>query len=390
MPEYTVFRLKALRKFLVSIMLILVLSYSCTGRFLKTGLHRNTGAKNVHIQWDPQSLTLIQRGGCYGRMIRLLDGGLLCGFELQGKAAVRRSDDNGATWSDRVFAASWDHGVTANPDLLQIRDGSLFCFYNERLATENAAHHFAIACAASLDGGRTWGEPVRLYSAGSNFHEGCWEPAAIELPSGEIQLFFANEAPYRQSDEQEITLLRSNDGGHSWGMPETVCFRAGFRDGMPSPIILNDGTGIALAIEDNGFNGNLQPVIVFTSLKDNWRTGIISGASERRWSALQPILPAGVYAGAPCLRQLPSGVTVLSFQQNDDGDLHKSRMVVCVGDTGARDFRIPSHPFPHDSGAPQLWNSLCVKNADIITALSTTTINGVWGLWSMDGRLVEE
>jgi hypothetical protein len=45
---------------------------------------------------------------------------------------------------------------------------------------------------------------MTLYSGGSEWSIGCWKPAALQLPSREIQVFFAGEAPYRESDKQEI------------------------------------------------------------------------------------------------------------------------------------------------------------------------------------------
>ena len=41
-------------------------------------------------------------------------------------------------------------------------------------------------------------------AAGAEARDGCWEPAMAQLPDGEVQLFFANESPYRQSSEQEL------------------------------------------------------------------------------------------------------------------------------------------------------------------------------------------
>lgn len=367
------------------------------------------------IDWDLKTLTLIQRGGGYGRIIRLHSGALLCCFEWKGGIAVRHSDDEGKTWRGPVVVATWPYGGLANPDLLQLNDGAVLCVYNERPSpkfqkrngntdtdrngdtreekSRNAStsgdemHPFAICLARSEDDGAKWDTPVTVFSGSADFHDGCWEPALLRLPSGEVQVYFANETPYRASDEQEISLVRSFDGGRMWSRPETVSFRAGSRDGMPSPLLLRDGTGIALAVEDNGFNGNLQPVIESTSLKDDWRSGPVGGNSPRRWSALEPMLPAGVYAGAPFLAQLPSGATLLSFQQDNDGVLAKSHMVVCVGDAAARNFAHPTYPFPREGHTPQLWNSLFVKNPTTVTALSTTAIHGVGGLWSIDGRI---
>jgi hypothetical protein len=347
------------------------------------------------IEWNHETLSLIQSNGGYARIIRLRDGRLLCGFDVHGRIRIRHSNDEGKTWQPPIQVAEWPFGPLTNTELLQLRDGSLLCLYNERprrprggSGTTNELHPFAIATTRSEDGGKTWQPPNRIYTASHDFHDGCWEPAAIELPSGEVQLFFANESPYRQSDEQEITLLRSHDGVRTWGSPERVSFRAGHRDGMPVPLRLQDGRGIALAIEDNGLSGNFKPVIVFTTLEDNWRSGVREPGNTNRWSALRELPPPRAAASAPYLAQLPSGETLLSFQRTDTGEMHDAYMVVCIGDTGARQFDSPSIPFPVAGRKEQLWNSLFVKDRRTIIAVSQTTIHGIPGIWSVEGHFV--
>lgn len=355
----------------------------------------------ARIEWNPGTLTLIQPGGGYARIIRLQgerrlqSRELVCAYEFARTIWVRHSGDDGRTWREPVpVAADWPHGALANAELLPLRSGALLCLYNQRPAPAPNSPPFAICVARSEDGGRSWQTPVTLYSAGTEFSNGCWEPAGIQLPSGEVQVFFANEGPYRHSDEQEITLLRSRDDARTWSRPETASFRAGFRDGMPSPLVLQSGRGerrlrgIAVAIEDNGLGGSFKPVIVFTTLKDNWRSGRVDARSIRRWSALREPLAPRVYAGAPCLRQMPTGETLLSFQQSDSGDMNRARIVVCIGDADARSFSGPSHPFPQTPGAPQHWASLFVKGERTVTAVCNVTINGVRGVWSVDGRFV--
>jgi hypothetical protein len=357
-------------------------------------------ALGAGIEWDTATLTLIQPDGGYGRMIRLKDGDLACCFELQGKAQVRRSADNGRRWQAPVAAASWEHGAMANPELLQLRDGTLLCLCNQRphpsapadTTTGTARREpqpFGIAVARSADGGATWGAPRRIHAAGVESGNGCWEPAGIQLPSGEVQVYFANEAPYRASDEQEISMMRSHDGGMTWTAPECASVRRGHRDGMPSPLLLADGAGIAVAIEDNWQDWAFKPFIVFTPLDDNWRSGAVGADSPHRWPALRDPLPAKTYAGAPCLRQMPSGTTVLSFQRNDSGEIPGSRMVVCTGDRRARNFTALSHPFPQAPGTAQYWNSLFVKDRHTVTAVSGTVIDGRAGLWAIDGKVRE-
>ena len=347
--------------------------------------------KTMQLEWDKSTLTLIQQDAVYGRMMRLQDGAITTSYDLDGKVWVRHSRDEGKTWQKPIFVADWPHGTLTNIELLQLKSGSLLCFYNARpRKSEAPAQPFAIGMTRSEDGGQSWQKPTTLYSAGTDFSNGCWEPIAIQLPTGEIQLYFANESPYRTSAEQEITLMRSQDNGRTWGAPETVSFRAGSRDGMPVPIVLSNGAGIAMAIEDNGLSGNFKPVIVATTTQDNWRSGAVDGKSSRRWSALQTPLAPSIYAGAPYIRQMPTGETILSFQQSGNGDLNKARMVVCIGDERARNFAGASEPFPVTPDASQLWNSLFVKNRDTITAISQTTIKGVRGVWSIDGKLVRK
>ncbi len=353
---------------------------------------RVTASKTATIEWQPQTLRLVQEGGHYGRLHRLRNGDLLCVYASDG-VLVRRSRDDGKTWQKPVEVARWPYGNLANAELLTLRDGTVLCFMNQRprpLSSDKVGdtpHPFAIVVSRSRDNGQSWGASRTLYNADIISANGCWEPTAVQLPSGEVQLFFANENPYCSSDEQEITLLRSFDSARTWSAPQTASFRAGSRDGMPVPLVLRKGRGIVVAIEDNGLSGTFKPVIISTSMTDSWRSGAVDGKSAHRWSALQTPLAPQVYAGAPYLRQMPSGQTILAFQQSDDGDIDHARVVVGVGDGWARNFAGASFPFPQQSGTRQLWPALFVKNKRTLTVLCETRINGHFGVWSIDGEL---
>ncbi len=330
----------------------------------------------AQVSWDPSTLTLIQPGAVYGRMVRLQNSEILCAFELGGRVYVRRSADEGRTWSDAEPAASYSFGIAANPELLVLANGSVLLSYNER--PSDGIHPYTIKVASSPDNGKNWAGYKTVFVAGTSSETGCWEPAQIQLPSGEIDLYFSNEQPYPNTTEQQISVSRSFDNGASWSSATPVSFRPGHRDGMAIPLSLNDGSGIVLAIEDNGLAGMFKPAIV-------------SPASATRWAALETELPANIYAGAPYLRQFPSGETVLSVQSAHDrsspGTLDFSQMVVYLGDSTAHGFTNSSVPFEVPSGASGLWNSLFIRNASTVTAVSTTTLNGVYGLWSIDGHL---
>jgi hypothetical protein len=162
---------------------------------------------------------------------------------------------------------------------------------------------------------------------------------------------------------------------------------------MSIPLILEGDKGIVVAIED-GFREivdgvryftSMHPSIIFTTAADNWNQPTVGQDSPNRWRALKSPLPDSVYAGAPYIRQFPTGETVLSCQSTQDGPLRE--MVVYVGDESARDFDAKTVPFHADEGRQSQWNSLFIKNATTVTAISGTTIGGVSGLWAIDGEL---
>ena len=345
--------------------------------------------RQARILWDASTLVLIQTEGLYGRMARLPDGRILCAYERGGRVWVRHSRDEGASWDSELLAAEYEHGVAANPEVLVLNNGWVLLAYNER--PRDGVHPYAIRVRTSQDGGENWSDARLVYEAGVSSGAGCWEPAMIQLPSGEVQLFFANEKPFPDTNEQEITLVRSQDHGDTWSDPERIGYRAGFRDGMPVPLVLAEQKGMVVAIEDNGIDGRFKPVILYTTLEDNWRSGPIGADHPRRWPALETPLPERVYAGAPYVRQFPSGITVLSAQSAEgrmnEGNMAYSRMVVWLGDTEAKNFTNPSEPFSTPPDANGLWNSLFIKNAFTVTALSSTTLFGIRGLWAIDGRL---
>ena len=62
-------------------------------------------------------------------------------------------------------------------------------------------------------------------------------------------------------------------------------------------------------------------------------------------------------------------------------------MVVYLGDSRAKHFAGKSVPFVIASDTGGKWNSLFVKDANTVTAISSTTIEGVRGLWAVDGQV---
>src|SRR5699024_10574925 len=286
----------------------------------------------------------------------------------------------------------------AVPELLQLNSGDILLAYNTRPPQDNTdpKMSFGIKVAISKDGGESWLPAITVFEGGYKWSRGVWEPAMIQLSTGEIQLFFANEYPYSDSHDQEISMVHSFDLGKSWSSPKTISYRPGHRDGMPVPLILKDDQGIAVAIEDNGMEpSEFKPAIIWSSAKDNWQRGAAGPDSERRWRALrkEDQLSTSDYGGAPYLQQLESGETLLSFQstQNRLDDWSKSTMVVAVGDGKAQNFSRKSQPFDVPEEKSALWNSLFIKNDTTVTAVtSTTAYSNQRELYIKDGYVIGE
>lgn len=329
---------------------------------------RYTGSR---IYWDARSPVTIFDGG-YARLIELQDGRLLACCE-SGGIKVSFSSNKGSSWTSPVNIAPNPSGVpNCVPDLIQLKDGTIIVAYNPRPTSPYSPdRRFGIRLRRSTNNGKTWSQEIFVYDADYTFENGCWEPSLLELPDGELQLYFADESPYTTSNEQQISLCRSFDGGLTWTAPQRISFRNGYRDGMPVPVLLQDGKSIVVAIEDNGWSGigDFLPTTVRTTLSNNWRNNFyVSGESSQRNQSINYNYCPMAKGGAPYLRVLPSGETVMSHQsKHGDGDNHK--MYVYVGNNQAKDFKAMSKPFQQGTTKECLWNSLAVIDTGIVVAV---------------------
>lgn len=320
------------------------------------------------IFWLPETRKTVFESGGYARLIQLQDGRLMAVCESNGINAAF-STDNGNTWSSPVKIAANPNNNVPNcvPDLIQLVDGTIIVGYNPRPRepyTED--RHFGIRCRRSTDNGNTWSDEINVYDASFQGSDGCWEPTFLQLPSGEVQLYFADESPFTNSNDQQISMCRSYDKGLTWTSPQRVAYRSKYRDGMPSAVLLNDGATIALAFEDNGWSGfgDFIPSIATCPLTTDWNNYWVSGNSQNRWQAVNYDYSPRYVGGAPYLRKLPDGETILSYQGRTGGeDLH---MLVYVGNENAKDFKAASEPFGQ---TPSLWNSLATIDTGTVVAV---------------------
>jgi hypothetical protein len=162
---------------------------------------------------------------------------------------------------------------------------------------------------------------------------------------------------------------------------------------MPVPLLLKNGKELIFSIEDNGMEGDsFKPVIIRTPANGVWNNAPVLAGSKDRMHALDARnrVPASAYAGAPYIRQLPSGETILSYQSTEwrnNAPWDRSDMVVAIGDDEGKNFSRKSRPFYFtDSLKTCLWNSVTVLNDTTVIALgSTNGFSDKTGVWMIKG-----
>ncbi|MDD4697459.1 MAG: sialidase family protein [Fermentimonas sp.] len=376
---------------LIFLSVFLFAALSCENR-------ENQAEKDYFIEWDNTSLVCIAEEGGYPRLIKLVDESLLAVYEnRRGDVVIKKSFDNGSTWSDPVVsfeAFNFTNTKTgeetrvniANPEIIQLPDGDLLLAVNLRPRIEGI-YPFSIALKRSIDNGATWSDADILFQAAELFRDGCWEPSFLLLPDGTIQIYFANEYPYQESDEQEISVLTSADNGFVWdSQPKKVSFRQNHRDGMP--VGVHDGESVYVVIEDN-VSGQFKPWIISSSINNSWEYPILE-ESPGRYSALKKSLPDTVYAGAPYIIRTDSGIYLISYQttENRSSNWELSTMEVVISDK-PYDFRNSTQPFDVPLNKEAKWNSLSDLGNNTIAALGSTNFNSEkTGVWMIKGKIV--
>ena len=160
---------------------------------------------------------------------------------------------------------------------------------------------------------------------------------------------------------------------------------------MPVPVYLPATKEIVFSIEDNGFV-NFKPYIIRSTIKDNWSQTITANSTNRNY-ALRDSIENKFYAGAPYMRVLANGNTVLSYQSTQlrqgKHDVNNAEMVVVVGDAEGRNFTNATVPFKIPANTTALWNSIAVLKDNTVVALtSTNAYNGKYEVWMIKGKVL--
>jgi hypothetical protein len=330
----------------------------------------------------------------YGRIIRVSNSDTLLLVYHGGpnnqdwiNIYLRKSFDNGNTWQDHQIVADINRNNNywrfANPELHELKNGWILLAYTANGKPETNDNCY-IHLLISKDMGATWEGPQLIQTGRS------WEPSMVQLPGGEIEMFYSSEAKWwpplgNTYIQQEIHMIRSTNNGLNWSFPSTVAWYPGKRDGMPVPLLLSGNRGVVFGIET--VNSGTSPYIVARNLDEPWT--LTSANFENglyRWLAGY----FNGHGGAPYLVQLPTGETVLSVHVYRGGDWHQNNyMQVMIGDRDARNFSKLSTPWgvlPANESAVN--NSLFIRDAQTIIAVSGRNFpDGSGGIYWLEGTI---
>ena len=244
-------------------------------------------------------------------------------------------------------------------DAVVLENGDILAVASFRYNTGYAVHasQGGLALRRSTDNGKTWSNEETIY-VGIN-----WEPYITQDKNGEVQIFFTHNAPKFYLDgkldkdylSSGVGMLRSNDNGKTWtpnvtGAPYSASIvmqqlrkvdsaKTLYTDQMPSVAHLNNGTSV-MAVESRPDAGELYISLGYSS--NNWKDTLSI-------EEVGPIKRAdNIFEGAaPYIMQFDSGETLLSYNVN-------SRFSVRLGDANGENFGSSVIPF----GKTGYWGTL--------------------------------
>ena len=211
--------------------------------------------------------------------------------------------------NDRRYS-NCDGLVLSNGDILTVAS------YRANNGYRDLPKDAGIEMRRSTDNGVTWSEPVSVYQ-GVN-----WEPYLLELSSGEIHCYFTDSSRTGiEGKDTGTAMVISRDGGQTWtpsfgSIPYYVIRMKWEQDGktyfnhqMPSVIQLKGSNELAAAVETNN-RGTYYISLAYSGEDGEWD----HLDADQEGPADSDNL--SFLGSAPYLSQFPSGETVLSYNKS--------------------------------------------------------------------------
>ena len=315
--------------------------------------------------------------GCgvqYTRLITLANGDMLATFEcltagLEAQKPgypIYRSADGGKTWKLETIVRETDKTVQSewNPFLLELTiplgdypAGTVLLAG----CSVDAAHSSksAIRLYASADGGKSFGKPVTVASAGG-LENGVWEPHLIQLDDGRLVCFYSDDSDAIHS--QKIVYRISEDGVTFGESVEVVASSVHTeRPGMAVVTRLANGSYFMVYEVVDHRSGAVNPIMYRLS-SDGLDWGDASDIGTELVSVDGKALGSAPYCawtpmGGEYGTIVVSGTFMRLGNSKTGTDLFISR------DNGAT-WTTVSHPIPYDASVTNVGYSNCVAFSD--------------------------
>jgi len=235
----------------------------------------------------PSERAVVAQGGYIPKMVVLKNGEILATFKTGGshvhkasRASMSRSKDNGNTWSQPEIIFDIPDAEDSTDFMGQLADGTvLFAAVSHTWSgvrfNQNEGWKAETYVIRSKDNGNTWDKPIKVNT--SPYDWSYPYGRLVELEDGTLLMTcfggyfpvvqtqtsfggsFANKPPEKQGDFS--FLVRSRDGGKTWGEPSVIAQR----HNETTMIKLPSGKLIAAARREREFGEGTD--IVFSSDK---------------------------------------------------------------------------------------------------------------------------
>ena len=207
--------------------------------------------------------------------------------------------------------------------------------------------------------GRTWDETIQIDT--SPYSGGYGMRGAIELPNGDVLLPLSDVPNY-----QSVFVVRSSDGGRSWGNIAEVAHLEGHFFEEPSGILLPNGQ-IQLLLRDNQTHSLYQ----CWSSDDGWTWSSPSPTGIQGYPAHVLLLPDGRLFCVFGVRHAPFGIqAVFSWDQGKTWNIEKP--LVLRDDLTNWDLGYPSAVLMDDK---RIFVVYYAQDTDGVTCIQSTTFS---------------
>lgn len=210
----------------------------------------------------PSGLPEEQRLPWYPR-VKALPSGQFIMFYIGGEVSSRlfsSISDDLLTWRGRktiinpkavTVNGAKDYERYCNMEAVVLRNKTLLGVFAFRANNGyKSGQGCGLMAMRSHDDGKTWTRPNVIYNGP------CWEPYALELPDGRVQVYFTDATPWTRNSG--TSMIESSDGGVNFSPKKRVSrvfkyYDQGekiYTDQMPVFRVLNDGKTLFGIVED--------------------------------------------------------------------------------------------------------------------------------------------